>query len=58
VAPVPPQDQYNRRLEKSIGAFDQTHVLKMSTVYECLSAATGNSSQNRASSIISWVGGA
>lgn len=28
------QDQYNRRLEKSIGAFDQTHVLKMSTVYE------------------------
>jgi hypothetical protein len=28
------QDQYNRRLEKSIGAFDQSHVLKMSTVYE------------------------
>ena len=28
------QDQYNRGLEKSIGAFDQTHVLKMSTVYE------------------------
>jgi hypothetical protein len=28
------QDQYNRRLEKSIGSFDQTHVLKMSTVYE------------------------
>jgi hypothetical protein len=28
------QDQYNCGLEKSIGAFDQTHVLKMSTVYE------------------------
>ena len=28
------QDQYNRRLEKSIGQFDQTHALKMSTVYE------------------------
>jgi len=28
------QDQYNRGLEKSIGSFDQTHVLKMSTVYE------------------------
>ncbi len=27
-------DQYNRRLEKSIGQFDQTHALKMSTVYE------------------------
>ncbi len=28
------QDQYNRRLEKSIGEFDQTHALKLSTVYE------------------------
>ncbi|MBM3734675.1 MAG: TonB-dependent receptor [Acidobacteria bacterium] len=28
------QDQYNRRLEKSIGRFDQTHALKMSTIYE------------------------
>jgi hypothetical protein len=28
------QDQYNRRLEKSIGEFDQTHALKFSTVYE------------------------
>jgi outer membrane receptor protein involved in Fe transport len=28
------QDQYNRRVEKSIGEFDQTHALKMSTVYE------------------------
>src|SRR5262249_5907691 len=28
------QDQYNRRLEKSIGRFDQTHALKFSTVYE------------------------
>lgn len=27
------QDHYNRRLEKSIGAFDQTHMLKFSTVY-------------------------
>jgi hypothetical protein len=28
------QDQYNRRLEKSIGGYDQTHSLKFSTVYE------------------------
>jgi hypothetical protein len=28
------QDQYNRRLEKSIGQFDQTHALKLSTLYE------------------------
>ncbi|MFN3326413.1 MAG: TonB-dependent receptor [Bryobacteraceae bacterium] len=27
-------DQYNRRLEKSIGGDDQTHLLKFSTVYE------------------------
>ncbi len=28
------QDQYNRRLQKSIGAYDQTHAVKLSTVYE------------------------
>ncbi len=28
------QDQYNRRAEKSIGQFDQTHVLKLNTIYE------------------------
>lgn len=28
------QDQYNRKLEKSIGLFDQTHNLKLSTIYE------------------------
>jgi hypothetical protein len=28
------EDHYNRRLEKSIGQYDQTHVLKLSTVYE------------------------
>lgn len=28
------QDHYNRGSEKSIGEFDQTHALKMSTVYE------------------------
>lgn len=28
------QDQYNRSLEKSIGQFDLTHVVKLSTVYE------------------------
>lgn len=28
------QDQYNRRAEKSIGQFDQTHILKLSTLYE------------------------
>lgn len=27
-------DQYNRRLEKSIGQFDQTHTLKFSTIYD------------------------
>ena len=28
------QDQGNRRLEKSIGQYDQTHVLKLNTIYE------------------------
>src|SRR5262245_29525995 len=28
------QDQYNRRAEKSIGQFDQTHSLKLNTLYE------------------------
>jgi hypothetical protein len=28
------QDHYNRRLEKSIGRYDQTHVFKFSTLYE------------------------
>ena len=28
------QDQYNRILDKSIGEYDQTHALKMSTIYE------------------------
>ncbi len=28
------QDHYNRRLEKSIGQLDQTHVAKFSTIYE------------------------
>jgi len=28
------QDQYNRRLEKSIGRYDQTHAVKLSTIYE------------------------
>jgi hypothetical protein len=28
------QDQYNRRAEKSIGRYDQTHAVKMSTIYE------------------------
>ena len=28
------QDQYNRSLEKSLSKFDQTHSLKMSTVFE------------------------
>ena len=27
------QDHYNRRIEKSIGQFDQTHQLKFSTIY-------------------------
>jgi hypothetical protein len=27
-------DQYNRRLEKSIGQYDQTHVIKFSTLYD------------------------
>ncbi len=28
------QDQYNRRLDKSIGRFDQTHTVRMGTIYE------------------------
>jgi hypothetical protein len=28
------QDQYNRRVDKSIGRFDQTHALKLSTIFE------------------------
>ena len=28
------QDHYNRRIEKSIGEFDQTHAVKINTVYE------------------------
>ncbi|MFN0121387.1 MAG: carboxypeptidase regulatory-like domain-containing protein [Blastocatellia bacterium] len=28
------QDQYNRRAEKSIGQFDQTHALKLNTIFE------------------------
>jgi hypothetical protein len=28
------QDHFNRRLEKSIGAYDQTHALKLNTLYE------------------------
>jgi hypothetical protein len=28
------EDQGNRRLEKSIGAYDQTHVVKLNTLYE------------------------
>jgi hypothetical protein len=28
------QDQYNRRLEKSIGNYDQSHVIKFSTLYD------------------------
>ncbi len=28
------QDHYNRGLEKSIGNYDQTHALKLSTIYE------------------------
>ena len=28
------QDQYNRSLEKSIGQYDQTHSLKLNTIYE------------------------
>jgi hypothetical protein len=31
---VAAQDHYNRRTEKSIGQFDQTHTLKFSTIYE------------------------
>ena len=31
---VAAQDHYNRRLEKSIGQFDQTHILKFSTLYD------------------------
>jgi hypothetical protein len=29
-----PEDHYNRRLEKSIASYDQTHVVKLNYVYE------------------------
>ena len=31
---TPAMDQYNRRLEKSIGQFDQTHAIKLATLYD------------------------
>jgi hypothetical protein len=31
---VAAQDHYNRRLEKSIGQFDQTHIFKFATLYD------------------------
>ncbi len=48
------QDQYNRRLEKSIGGFDQTHSLKLSSVYE-LPVGRGKQLLGTASGIVNAV---
>ncbi|MBV6433449.1 MAG: hypothetical protein IANPNBLG_03627 [Bryobacteraceae bacterium] len=50
------QDQYNRRLEKSIGQFDQTHSLKMSTIYE-LPFGRGKRFLNRGGLVNGILGG-
>jgi hypothetical protein len=49
------QDQYNRRLEKSIGRFDQTHSLKFSTIFE-LPFGKGRRWLNN-SGPLNWVAG-
>ncbi|MCC6368768.1 MAG: TonB-dependent receptor [Bryobacterales bacterium] len=50
------QDQYNRRLEKSIGQFDQTHSLKLSTIYE-LPFGKGKQFLNRGGLVNAVLGG-
>jgi hypothetical protein len=50
------QDQYNRGLEKSIGRFDQTHAVKMSTIYE-LPFGRGRKWMNRARVVNGFFGG-
>ena len=50
------QDQYNRRLDKSIGRFDQTHALKMSTILE-LPLGKGRRWMNRGGVVNGFLGG-
>jgi hypothetical protein len=50
------QDQYNRRLDKSIGRFDQTHALKLSTIYE-LPFGKGRRWMNRGGVVNGMFGG-
>jgi hypothetical protein len=50
------QDQYNRRLEKSIGRFDQTHALKLSTIYE-LPFGKGRRWMNKSGLVNGVIGG-
>jgi hypothetical protein len=50
------QDQYNRRLDKSIGRFDQTHAVKLSTIYE-LPFGKGRKWMNRSGAANAVLGG-
>ncbi|MFN7925719.1 MAG: TonB-dependent receptor [Bryobacteraceae bacterium] len=50
------QDQYNRGLEKSIGRFDQTHAVKLSTIYE-LPIGKGKRWMNQGGVVNAVIGG-
>jgi hypothetical protein len=50
------QDQYNRRAEKSIGRYDQTHALKLSTIYE-LPFGKGRKWMNKGGLVNAVLGG-
>ncbi len=50
------QDQYNRGLEKSIGLYDQTHSVKLSTIYE-LPFGKGRKWMNRGGVVNGVLGG-
>jgi hypothetical protein len=51
------QDQYNRRLEKSIGEFDLTHVAKLSTVYELPFGTGRRFASNAGKAVNAVIGG-
>jgi len=48
------QDHYNRGLEKSIGQYDQTHSVKLSTLYEL---PIGKGKRFLSSGVASWLVG-
>ena len=53
---VTSQDHYNRKLEKSIGGFDQTHAMKLSTIYE-LPFGRGRRWMNQSRLVDAFLGG-